>query len=73
MAAVSEFLGGACLILGVVFRPACLMLLCVMIVATTMHLKQGDSMQVASHAIELGSVFFGLFFVGPGRFGFGRG
>jgi len=73
MAALTEFIGGMCLVLGVVFRPACLLLLWVMIVATTTHLRQGDSIQVASHAIELGSVFFGLLFVGAGRFGFGRG
>ena len=73
MAALSEFFGGVCLILGVVFRPACLLLLGTMAVAATMHLQRGDGLQVASHAIELGFVFFGLLFVGPGRFGFGRG
>lgn len=73
MAAVSEFFGGACLILGVVFRPACLLLVCTMAVAATMHFGRGDSLQTASHAIELGFVFFGLLFIGPGRYGFGRG
>jgi len=73
MAAVSELFGGVCLILGVVFRPACLLLVCTMAVAATMHFGRGDSLQTASHAIELGFVFFGLLFVGPGRFGFGRG
>ncbi len=73
MAALSEFFGGACLIFGVAFRPACLLLLGTMAVAATMHLQRGDGLQVASHAIELGFVFFGLLFVGPGRFGFGRG
>ncbi len=73
MAALSEFFGGVCLILGVVFRPACLLLLGTMAVAATMHLQRGDGLQVASHAIELGFVFFGLLFVGPGRLGFGRG
>lgn len=72
MAAFSEFFGGVCLILGVVFRPACLLLVCTMAVAATMHFGRGDSLQTASHAIELGCVFFGLLFVGPGRFGFGR-
>lgn len=72
-AALSEFFGGVCLILGVVFRPACLLLLGTMAVAATMHLQRGDGLQVASHAIELAFVFFGLLFVGPGRFGFGRG
>lgn len=72
-AALSEFFGGVCLILGVVFRPACLLLLGTMAVAATMHLQRGDGLQVASHAIELGFVFFGLLFVGPGRLGFGRG
>lgn len=73
MAAISEFFGGVCLILGVAFRPACLLLAGTMAVAATMHFGRGDSLQTASHAIELGCVFFGLLFVGPGRFGFGRG
>jgi putative oxidoreductase len=73
LAAMTEFLGGVCVIFGVLFRPACLALLVVMAVAVNMHFGRGDSLQTASHAIELGVVFFGLLFIGPGRFSFIRG
>ena len=66
LAALSESLGGLILILGIFFRPACFFLLTVMVVAATMHLKSGDGLNVASHAIELGVVFLSLIFIGPG-------
>ena len=70
LAAVSESLGGLLLILGIFFRPACFFLLTVMVVAATMHLKSGDGVNVASHAIELGFVFLSLIFIGPGVYSF---
>ena len=66
LAMCAEFFGGACLILGLFFRWACLFLLFTMIVASTMHLASGDTLNVASHAIEAGIVFLGLMFSGPG-------
>jgi putative oxidoreductase len=68
MAALSEFVGGICLILGLFFRPACFFLLCTMIVATTMHLSTGDGIKGASHAIEAGVLFLSLIFIGPGAY-----
>lgn len=56
MAAVAEFGGGICIILGLFFRFACVLLVVTMAVATTMHLKNGDGLQV-SHALEDGIVF----------------
>ncbi len=70
MAAFSEFFGGLCLILGLVFRPVCMLLAITMAVATAMHLGRGDSLQVASHAIENGIVFLSLIFIGPGKYSF---
>ena len=68
MAAVTEGIGGVLLILGVFYRPTCLLLMFTMIVATTMHLNAGDKfMPVTSRPLELAFVFFGLAFVGPGR------
>ncbi len=72
LAALSESLGGLILILGIFFRPACFFLLTVMVVAATMHLKSGDGLNVASHAIELGVVFLSLIFIGPGVYSFER-
>jgi len=68
MAALSEFGGGICLILGLYFRPACLLLAATMTVAASMHLGKGEGLLRASHAIELGIVFLSLLLVGPGRF-----
>ena len=68
MAAIAEGLGGLLLILGLAFRPACLLLLFTMIVAAINHFTKGDTLATASHAVELGFVFFGLFFIGPGRY-----
>jgi len=67
MAAFSEVFGGVFLILGFLFRPACLLLLATMTVAAAMHLGKGEGLQAASHAIENGIVFLALLFVGPGR------
>jgi len=66
LAAAIEFGGGVCFILGFFFRPACFFLFSVMAVAAFMHLGQGDGLKVASHAIELGIVFFSFIFIGPG-------
>jgi len=66
LATLSEFLGGLCFALGLFFRPACFFLTSVMVVAATMHLKNGDGLNVASHAIEAGFVFLGFLFIGAG-------
>lgn len=67
-AALSEFLGGICLILGLFYRPACMFLAFTMFVAVSMHLKKGDGFFGAGHAIEDCALFFGLIFVGPGKY-----
>ena len=73
MAALTEFLGGALLIVGAVFRPTALLLAFVMLVATLLHLNGGDGLMKASHAIEVGLLFLALVFLGPGRFSVDRG
>jgi len=67
MAAFSEFGGGLLLALGLVFRPACGLLLSTMVVAAAMHIDRGDGFVKASHAIESGVVFLSLWMIGPGR------
>ena len=67
LAATGELVGGLLLLSGAFFRPACLLLLWIMAVALTMHLSHGDGFNVYSHALELGVVFIGLFFIGPGK------
>jgi putative oxidoreductase len=68
MAAFAETIGGACLVLGLFFRIACLFLLATMSVAATMHLGKGEGLKAASHAIEAGILFFSLLFTGPGKY-----
>lgn len=68
MAAVAETFGGFLLIIGFAFRPVCLVLTFVMLIAALNHLNSGDGLMVASHAIEVGFVFLGLAFLGPGKY-----
>lgn len=67
LAATGELCGGLLLLTGAFFRPACLLLLWIMIMALTMHFSHHDPFQVYSHALELGVIFVGLFFIGPGK------
>ena len=66
--ATAEFAGGILLLLGLFFRPVCIVLLLTMATATMVHLKNDDPFSTLSHALELGIVFLGLFFTGPGRY-----
>lgn len=68
MAAISESLGGLLLILGLFTRPAALLMLFTMLIATLMHLTNGDGLKGASHAIELGIVFISLVIFGAGKY-----
>jgi putative oxidoreductase len=67
MAAFSEFAGGVLLILGFLFRPAALLLLITMAVATLTLYTAGNDYNSYSHPLKMAAVFLGLFFVGPGR------
>ncbi len=77
MSALTESIGGFLLLIGLCFRPACLFLFINMCVATVMdfHIIPGDFQEkwfVASHAIELGSLFLSLLLIGPGRYSIDR-
>jgi putative oxidoreductase len=69
MAAITECVGGILLIIGFAYRPVCLLLTFVMIVASikTHHDKE-NFQKIASRPIEMACVFFAMAFVGPGRF-----
>src|SRR5262245_59474110 len=60
MAAVAEGIGGLALLLGLFTRPFLFLMLCTMIVAATQHISNGEGFKAASHAMEMGTVFFGL-------------
>lgn len=66
IAACTETFGGFLLVIGLAFRPVCLLLLIDLIVAAMMHLGTGGGLMEASHAIEDALIFAGLLFVGPG-------
>ncbi len=68
MAAISEFGGGICLITGVLFRPACALMLFTMLVAITAQIRGGYGFSGASQALEMGIVLLSLIFIGSGRF-----
>lgn len=71
-AAFAEFGGGILLILGFLFRPAAILLAITMAVAVSHHMAKGDGFNGYSHALELGIVFLGLIFVGPGKISIDR-
>ncbi len=68
LAAVSEFIGGILIILGLAFREACIFIGIVMLVAVIGEVKAGGSFNDYSHALELLIVFASLFIIGPGRY-----
>lgn len=68
MAALAEGLGGLFLLLGLFYRPTCIILLFTMLMATSYHLAAGDGIAVASRALEMAIVFLGLTFIGPGKY-----
>lgn len=68
LAAIVETVGGVCLALGLYTRAVCVPLAFTMVMAALNHFAKGDGFGKASHAIEAGFVFAGLFFIGPGRY-----
>ena len=72
MAGTAEGVGGLLILIGLLFRPAALLIIFTMIVAAIHHLSVGDGLIGASHAIETGFAFFVLFFTGPGKFSFDK-
>jgi putative oxidoreductase len=67
MAALSEFGGAICLILGFLFRPACILMAITMGVAVAVHVDKGDGFGGYSHALESMILFVSLVFIGPGK------
>lgn len=68
LAALTELMGGFLLIIGLAFRPVCILLFINMVIAALMHLRTGGGLGEAAHAIEDAVVFAGLIFIGPGKY-----
>ena len=64
-AALSEGVGGLLFAAGLFFRPVCLLMLGVMVMATIDQL--GRDMPQPEHALKNAFVLAGMFLVGPGR------
>jgi len=74
MAALSEGVCSALIIIGFPFRPAAFLLCCTMAVAASHHLsipadQPGGGIDSAAHALEFLAVFLGLLITGPGKYG----
>src|SRR5580704_6396594 len=67
--ALTETIGGVLVIVGLAFRPVCILLVLTLIVAAvfTYHVSGGSCLGT-THAIEDAGVFAGLVVVGPGKY-----
>ncbi len=75
LAAFAEAVGSALLVVGLLFRPAALMLAFTMLVAILHHVSMpegalGAGWKAASHAVELLAIYTALLLTGSGRFAF---
>ena len=68
LAALTETFGGFLVVIGLAFRPACLLLVATLVIAALSHFGKGGNFGDASQAIGDASVFAGLLFVGPGKY-----
>ena len=68
MAALAEFGGGICLVLGFAARPVALIMAFNMLVASLVVYKPAEGILSAAHPIEAGIVFLGLVFLGAGKY-----
>lgn len=69
IAAATEVVGGLFLLLGLFFRPVNILLVFTMVMASLVHLTNpNQGIMQALSPIQLGVVFLGLLFLGPGKY-----
>jgi putative oxidoreductase len=68
LSAMTETFGGFLLIIGLAFRPVCLLLVINLVVAAFAQYVPHHDLGAAAHAIEDAITFAGLLFVGPGKY-----
>lgn len=66
MAAFSELVGGFCVAIGLLFRPALVLMFITMVFAALSHIVSGRGSPY--HAMESGTLFLSLIWIGAGRF-----
>ncbi len=67
-AVLTETVGALFFAAGLFYRPVSALLGFTMLIAVYAHLSTGDSWGVASHALKMVFVFFGLMFTEPGKY-----
>lgn len=70
LGAMTEFVGGIALVMGLGTRIASFALIIMMSIATMWHIKNGDSFLVYSYPISLIVVFIGFLIIGGGIYSF---
>ncbi|MBS1524141.1 MAG: DoxX family protein [Bacteroidetes bacterium] len=68
LSALTETCGGFLVVLGLTFRPVCLLLVIELVVAALFTYGTSGSLGDATHAIEDAIAFAGLLFLGPGKY-----
>lgn len=71
-AVATECVGSIFIIIGLFTRPTALVLAFTMLIAFIFHLSKGDTLVVASHALELLFVFVALAITGAGKYSIDR-
>jgi putative oxidoreductase len=66
--ALIETFGGFLLIIGLAFRPVCLLLSIIFILVAGSQFGYQGGLAAASNALENAIIFAGLLFIGPGKF-----
>ncbi len=68
IAANVEFFGGLCLIFGFATRPVALLLVCLLTVALTYHVRNGDGFEVYAQALLCMVIAIAFLISGPGKY-----
>lgn len=68
VAGLSEIVGGALVLTGILFTPGCIILVCTLLVAIIHKAIGGNGFSSFSYPFEVASVFLSLIFIGPGKF-----
>lgn len=68
MSGFAEFFGGLCIVLGLFYRVACLLLAFNLAVAFFSQMAGGKGLDKASQSLEDGFSFLAALFVGPGKY-----
>ncbi|HYV91787.1 MAG TPA: DoxX family protein [Chitinophagales bacterium] len=67
-AAVAEFAGGICVAIGILFRPACALVVITMLIAFIGNFGGDSSFGDWSEPAELGVAFLAMLIMGPGKY-----